>query len=357
LRLLLVLVVIEGTASWIGFGVELPDATRPPERERLHMQYDPELGWAHVPGTRLENYYGPGRHLTINAQGFRGLRTYTEQAPEGRLRAICAGDQFTLGTGVGDADTWCARLESLDPRVEALNLGQGGYGLDQSYLFYRRDGSAFETDLLVFAFVRDDFVRMESDTYQRYAKPVLQLEADGDLAVRNVPVPRRGDRVPWIVRNAGIFEQLRLVQLARPALDAFGSPNGSQLTVGELSDLAGGVFEALQRLSDQKGASLVLLYLPTRADFDAPGDLWRRRIAREARRRGIAYIDLVEEQKRLSRPEMLELYTSTAIASSSGPEATPFSELGNTWVAESLWRRLQHLPELAARLDLATPPS
>jgi hypothetical protein len=50
LRLLLVLVVIEGTASWIGFGISLPDSSRPVERERLHMQYDPELGWAHYCG-------------------------------------------------------------------------------------------------------------------------------------------------------------------------------------------------------------------------------------------------------------------------------------------------------------------
>jgi len=356
LRLLLILVVIEGTASWIGFGVALP-AARPPERERLHMQYDPELGWIHVPGTRLEDYYGPGRDLTINAQGFRGLRNYTPQTPEGRLRAICVGDQFTLGDGVGDQDTWCAQLESIDPRVESINLGQGGYGVDQSYLLYERDGTVFDADLLVFAFVRADFVRMESDTFERYPKPRLQLEGDGDLRVRNVPVPRRGERMPWLLRNAGLFEQLRIVQLAGPALDAFGSSRASKLTVGELSDLAGGVFEALQRLSDQKGASLVLLYLPTRADYDEPGDLWRRRVAREARRRGIAYVDLVEEHKRLSRPEMLELYAPTAIAARSDPETTPFSEAGNAWVAEALWRRLLMMPELAVRLDLAAPPS
>jgi hypothetical protein len=354
LRLLLVLVVIEGTASWIGFGIALPDGGRPPERERLHMQYDPELGWAHVPDTHLEDFYGPGRHLTINAQGFRGKRSYTPDTPEGRLRAICAGDQFTLGTGVGDDDTWCARLESLEPRFETLNLGQGGYGLDQSYLWYRRDGMAFETDLVVFAFVRDEFTRMESPTYRQYAKPLLRLEDDGDLAVRNVPVPHPGERVPWLVRNAPLFDQLRIVQLARPALEALGPTSVSQLTVGELSDLSGGVFEALQRTSDQQGATLVLLYLPTRGEYDAPGDLWRRRIAREARRRGIPFLDLVEDQKRMGRREMTELYVPVTSPSADG-EPEPFSEAGNAWVAESLWRHLQRIPELAALLATQTP--
>ena len=354
LRLLLVVVLLEGVASWIGFGIAVPEGGMPPERERLHMRYDPELGWAHIPDTRLENFYGQGRHLTINHQGFRGKRVYSPQTPEGRLRAICAGDQFTLGVGVGDADTWCARLETFEPRLETVNLGQGGYGLDQSYLWYRRDGTAFETDLLVFAFVRDDFGRMESDHYRRYAKPLLRLGGDGGLEVRNVPVPRHGERVPWLVRHAPLFEQLRIVQLARPALDALFPARAEKLTVGELAELAGSVFEALQRASDEQGATLVLLYLPTRADYDAPGDLWRRRIAREARRRGIAFVDLVDEQRSLSRREMSDLYVP-AFAGDARGEPEPFSELGNAWVAESLWSHLRRLPELAALLDARAP--
>jgi hypothetical protein len=348
LRLLLVLVVIEGTASWIGFGISLPDSSRPVERERLHMQYDPELGWAHVPDTRLENFYGPGRHLTINAQGFRGTRTYPQGTPAGRLRAICAGDQYTLGAGVGDNDTWCARLTSLEPRLETVNLGQGGYGLDQSYLWYQRDAAELEADLVVFAFVREDFVRMESDTYRQYAKPILRLDDDGSLGVRNVPVPHHGDRVPWIERHANLFEQLRIVQLAQPALDALRPADSDRLTVGELSNLSGGVFEALQRIADQQGATLVLLYLPTRHDFDEPGDLWRRRVAREARHRGILLVDLVEEQNRMERLEMMKLYAPVAVNET---DSVPFSEAGNAWVAESLWNRLRQLPSLAARLD------
>ncbi len=352
LRLLLVLVVIEGTASWIGFGISLPDGARPAERERLHMQYDPELGWAHVPDTRLEDFYGPGRHLTINAQGFRGTRNVPESKPPGRLRAICAGDQFTLGAGVGDDDTWCAHLSNLEPRLETVNLGQGGYGLDQSFLWYQRDAAAFEADLVVFAFTREDFVRMESDTYRQYAKPVLRLDDDGALTVRNVPVPNHGDRVPWLVRNATLLEQLRIVQLARPALDALGPVDSEKLTVGQLSELTGGVFEALQRIADQQGATLVLLYLPTRHDYEEPGDLWRRRIAREARLRGIHFIDLTEDQRRMDRLAMMELY-APVVARDADTES--FSEAGNAWVAETLWDRLRRLPSLAARLEARTP--
>ena len=352
-RLALALVILEGIAGWIGFVITIPSGARPPERAQMHMRYDPELGWAHVPDTRLEDFYGPGRHLTINAQGFRGKRSYSADTPEGRFRAICAGDQFTLGEGVDDGDTWCAHLEEIEPRLETLNLGQGGYGLDQSYLWYQRDGATFEADLVVFAFVREDFIRMESDSYRRYAKPLLRIDANGTLDVRNVPVPRWGERTPWLIRNAPLLERLHLVSLVRPAIEAFGTEPASELTVGELSELSGSVFESLQRISDQQGSTLVLLFLPTRGDYDAPGDLWRRRIAEQARRRGILFFDLVEQQKRLDRREVMTFYAASPEAPGES-EPAPFSEAGNTWVAETLWNALQRLPELASRLEAPT---
>lgn len=354
LRGLLVLVVIEGTASLVGFALAVAEGQRPPEKERLHMRYDPELGWAHVPDTRLEGFYGPGRHLTINAQGIRGKRVYAPQPPEGRLRAICAGDAFTLGTGVDDDDTWCALLERLEPRLETVNLGQGGYGLDQAYLWVRRDGVAFDPDLLLFAFVRDDFGRMEKDTYHHYGKPVLRLGADRSLEIHNVPVPNTGERMPWLVRNAPLFEQLRIVRLARPAIRALRPRAASRLTVGELAELSAGVFEALQRLSDQQAATLVLLYLPTYDDYEQPGDVWRNRIGREARERGIAFVDLVDEMRALPRSEVANLYAPDDAFGPRSGEA-PLSEAGNAWVAEALRAHLRRLPELAIALDDPSP--
>ena len=133
-RLALLLVVIEGTASLVGFALSLSEGLQPPERDRLYMRFDPDLGWSSVPDTRLENFYGPGRNLTINGQGVRAKRTYAARPPEGKRRALCAGDAYTLGTGVDDDNTWCAQLEQREPQLETVNLGQGGYGIDQSYL-------------------------------------------------------------------------------------------------------------------------------------------------------------------------------------------------------------------------------
>src|SRR5262245_62727699 len=111
-RGLLLLVLIEGTASLVTFALGLAGGV-PPERERLHMRFDPELGWASVPDTRLENFYGPGRNLTINGQGVRSTRAYAARPPAGRRRALCAGDPFTLGPGRGAEASWCAQVEQV----------------------------------------------------------------------------------------------------------------------------------------------------------------------------------------------------------------------------------------------------
>jgi len=80
--------------------------------------------------------------------------------PPGYLRVIGSGDSFTLGHGVANGQTWCARLEEIDPRFENVNMGQGGYGADQAYLSYRRDRRRLDRDTHIFAFISDDLHRL-----------------------------------------------------------------------------------------------------------------------------------------------------------------------------------------------------
>jgi hypothetical protein len=299
-----------------------------------------------VPDTRLENFYGPGRNLTINGQGARAQRAYAASPPAGKHRAICAGDAFTFGPGVDDQATWCAQLEQMEPRLETVNLGQAGYGLDQSFLRVRREAEQYHYDVLLFAFVRDDFARMERDSFHHYAKPFLRVSPDGALDVRNVPVPNNGERMPWLVRNESIFERLRIVELVRPAIRALRPRKVSELTAGELADLSGKVFEELARITAQRRAVLVLINLPTFADYENPGELWRERLAREARKREIPFIDLVEDLRELARSDAAALYEPSE-ASARRSSETPYSEAGNAWAAEAIHDHLHKLPALA----------
>jgi hypothetical protein len=108
----------------------------------------------------IPDMYRPGVSLRTNSRSFRGGREFTEAVPSGKFRVICSGDSVTLGFGVGDDHPWCKLLESLDQRLETVNMRQAGYGVDQAYLWYKRDGGAFRHHVHLFAPIVDDFRRM-----------------------------------------------------------------------------------------------------------------------------------------------------------------------------------------------------
>jgi len=125
---ILVLVVIEGLASYLLFTRDALITT--PLAERLHTQYDPDLGWVNIPDINIPDMYGPGISLRTNSQGFRNDYNFDKSIPAGKKRIICSGDSFTLGYGVDNQHTWCQQLAALDNRIETVNMAQGGYGLD-----------------------------------------------------------------------------------------------------------------------------------------------------------------------------------------------------------------------------------
>ena len=169
-------------------------------------------------------------------------------------RAVCSGDSFTYGYGVGNDQTWCARLAAINLCLDTVNLGQGGYGVDQAYLRYRRDAGTLDHDLHLFAFISSDFTRMRSDSFRGYGKPVLKLE-DGALVVTNVPVPRR----PWLAKPLKAVmedvQDLRMFQAidrARKRLmpDASADDRSSrEATPDEVGALVEKVFEELKVLA------------------------------------------------------------------------------------------------------------
>jgi len=155
------LLLIEGASRVVLVAIERGEGLT----ERKHTRYDVELGWVSVPSTTVKDLYGPGRTLTVNAQGFRGKHEYAKTPPPGTTRILCSGDSFTLGWGVDDERTWCALLEK-GSGLEVVNMGQGGYGIDQSYLWWRRDGDSISYDVHLLAVIYDDFHRMRLDRFQ-----------------------------------------------------------------------------------------------------------------------------------------------------------------------------------------------
>ncbi len=113
-----------------------------------YMAYDATLGWTDRPGSCTRD-----RKYCANSAGLRSDHEYTKEIPAGVLRVSLFGDSFIHGHDVDLAGSLAPQLETaLRQRgvpAQALNFGVGGFGIDQAYLRYSRQGSRFDTDVIV----------------------------------------------------------------------------------------------------------------------------------------------------------------------------------------------------------------
>ena len=320
--------------------------------ERLYTQFDPELGWVAKPNVYLKDVYGPSIYLRTDARGFRSGKEFTARVPAGKWRVICSGDSFTLGYGVDNEHTWCRLLEAADPRLETVNMGQGGYGLDQAYLWYKRDGERLEHNLHIMAVIGDDFRRMESSDFIGYAKPTLAVRG-GRLVVEHVPVPRNPEFEPWLRRNSGAISQLRSVWLLgylgrriEPGWKGLrfvpdGGPAPDEKRVVDK------ILESLQASNARGRSGFVFVYLPTEQDIYKPGYRagWRA-FLRERARAGLPFIDLTDDFLNLPFSRMNAMFIHDA---AQGLAIGHYTAAGNEFVAQRLSERLRAIGLLPAR--------
>jgi hypothetical protein len=335
--LAVILIAIEGLAGYLSFANALAHA--PDLAERRHTRYDAELGWSNVPNTSIANMYGPGVRLHINGQGFRSDRDFTRDVPAGKLRIICSGDSFTLGYGVDNDHTWCELLSKIDPRLETVNMGQGGYGIDQAYLWYKRDGASLQHQIDLFAFVGDDLPRASAAAFSGYAKPRLAIE-NGELKVTRVPVP--GPANPWLRRLLDGAEHLRTVAGLRALQHRlkWGAAETPDLTIGETQRVLAAMLADLHRVSEQRSSRLLLVFLPTEADLREPDTDWVPPFAQEARAHDIPFIDLTPDFLAVPEAERARLFIRKGELDYPGSEGH-YSVAGNELVAAALHERLE----------------
>ncbi len=344
--------LIEGFASTFLVVEELEQS--PPMAERVHTTYDPDLGWANLPDLFVPDMYGPGKYVRINAQGFRNNAAVSKAVPPGKIRVICSGDSFTFGYGVDNDHTWCQLLAAHDARLEAVNMGEGGYGVDQAYLWYKRDGAGLAHDVQVLAFVTTDFERMLFDTFLGYGKPVLDLR-HGQLVVHNVPVPKPQAYRLWLVRHAVTLEKLGAVKLMAELLS--GNAAHGVRTPEEASNwirpVVAAMFADLQRINASKHSVLVLVLLPTRDDYvGSKAEFWREFLASEATRQGLVFIDAIEALRALPPRQIEPLFIPQGQIGYMA-SAGHYTEAGNAFVATLLYERLRNMPETEAQFARA----
>jgi lysophospholipase L1-like esterase len=174
---------------WQGFWTteNLIVARRARWRAIPRVQFDAELGW--VPRAhrqRVAKRWG-GVAVTTLEHGIRSNGNDQPQTPA-RPLVLAAGDSFTFGDEVGDADTWPANLERrLGVRV--LNAGVPGYGFDQAVLRALRLAEQLRPELLIVSFLDVDVgFRVAHCSRGGANKPCFTL-VDGELVNLASPVP------------------------------------------------------------------------------------------------------------------------------------------------------------------------
>jgi hypothetical protein len=331
-------VLLEGTSSILYFLAKAWAGRAASER---HARFDPELGWVSSPNVNSLNHFGPRISLRTNAQGFRNDHTFSRQA-DGRTRIICSGDSFTFGYGVDNDHTWCQLLQALDPSLETINMGQGGYGLDQAYLWYVRDGEKLHHSIQLFAFIGLDFGRMASSTYLGAPKPTLSTR-NGLPIVVNYPLQRPLALTIGLARGARQATALASGRLIIALARRFDRQRAQQRASVSVDDVATSVFHDLALRHRQRGSRLVLVFLPRQQDFDAgDSEHWRRLVRRVAEIEGVPFWDLVEDFRDLDSGQIGRLFIQPG--SDVSPDAVGhYSQDGNAWVAREIHNRLKPL--------------
>ncbi len=133
--------------------------------------YDSELGWC---------------------KKVRSRRKYSPTKSSNTFRVACFGDSFVYGDEVELEEVWTSLVEAKT-NIECINLGVSGYGLDQAYLRYKRDGIKYNADVVIIGYMLANINRhvsmfrpfLKSDTGIPLTKPRFVLKNDNLSLVPN----------------------------------------------------------------------------------------------------------------------------------------------------------------------------
>jgi hypothetical protein len=150
------------------------------EKSRV-CRFDHDLGWA-----PRENITWGGRGYLVHQNQF-GLRAPDDmqlKKTSGRKRVLVLGDSYVWGVGASQEELFTAPEVSRTDD-ELINGGVSGYGTDQEYLFYLREGQKFDVDQVVVAFtLYNDVANNLASRQYSYLKPYFTLN-DGQLVLHN----------------------------------------------------------------------------------------------------------------------------------------------------------------------------
>lgn len=132
-----------------------------------YYQLDGQLGW--LPRAQISGehpYNGTLVPFHTNSRGLRD-REYSLEKPAGITRIVALGDSYTWGYRVRDEEVYTEVLESLLPHMEVINLGVTAFMTDQELQYLKREGLAYDPDIVLLAFCLNDFDEADGKVVRR----------------------------------------------------------------------------------------------------------------------------------------------------------------------------------------------
>jgi len=306
-----------------------PDQLRIFSSGQSYAQFDQELGW--IARSDLVRRQGDVVYRT-NRDGIRARQNYPYEPPPDVKRLAAFGDSFTWCFGVDLSECWTSELEDAWPGVEVLNFGVPGYGPDQAWLRYQRQGSQFRPCAVLIGYLVENINRVVS-RFRPFldnaaglvaAKPRFLLNGDSlELLPNPVTNPEQVADVLWTEQTLGPYDhwyfpgllvpnpldRLQTVRLIRTVAyhNPFGdrwftrglSKNWDRLYAerGEAYRVAGRVLIEFARDVARNGATPVVVVFPSQFELEdliADQPKAYRPLLEWLEREGVATVDVTD---------------------------------------------------------------
>jgi len=278
-----------------------------------YLVSDDLLGWTVGPGRRSSD----GLYAS-SKEGLRSARAGETYAGATRLhRLALVGDSFTFGLEVPFEDSWGHRLErEFESRIQVLNFGVDGYGIDQAYLRYWRDVRSWKPDVVIFGFINHDLYR-SMGVYAfvsfpewgfPFAKPRFIVEG-GKLRLLNAPVlgpqailTRRSiTELPFIEYDRGYnpddwerrpYHRSYLIRFLLSRYRRWPEQLPDAVSDEAVTLVNSEILAAFASVAEAEGSIPLIVYLPSRVGFKNGETEAAEAVLGALKARGIEYKDL-----------------------------------------------------------------
>ena len=146
--------------------------------------FSKDFGWTTIPNQTHCIWTDKGVHgtATHNNKGLRMNHDILVGKSQDKKRIALFGDSFAYGYGNDQNDTLSFYLQQMfGDDWELLNFGASGYGTDNVYMRYTKEGRLYHPDVVVFLTYSNDPGNILFTEYQGYAKPIFKVNSKGNL--------------------------------------------------------------------------------------------------------------------------------------------------------------------------------